>query len=136
MLLMYLIIELVVLDLTCWHFGLLDDNSPTVSKQDKPNIKKIPVGADVGKIVCILNQMGYSTTNDAVLGDWALIAFYYLLHMGEYNKQSTRNETQQTSEFRMMGLISFNFDENIQLHHMPRGIRQKHPKGTVCAILC
>ena len=40
-------------------------------------------------LLCILGQMGWSTTKDDVLCDWTLIALYYLLCMEEYTKKAS-----------------------------------------------
>ena len=79
-------------------------------KWDKPVEKKQPVGIDVPELLCTLGQMGFASEKDAVLGDWVLIAFYYLLRVGEYTQKSSRQETKQTVEFRMMDVTFFTDD--------------------------
>ncbi len=43
-------------------------------------------------LVLIERVAGVSTLHQAV-GDWALIVFYYLLLVGDYKVNSTRNES-------------------------------------------
>ena len=52
-------------------------------KLDPPTIKKLPVEADVPKL---LVEMGYEkggTSHAKAIGDLSMIAFYYLSHIGE-----------------------------------------------------
>jgi hypothetical protein len=53
------------------------------TKADPPTQKKLPVEADVPEL---LIEMGYGksgSTQSQAVGDLALIAFYYLLRIGE-----------------------------------------------------
>jgi hypothetical protein len=69
--------------------------------KDSPTEKKLPVKADVPEL---LFDMGYgpsgSTLGQAV-GDLTLIAFYYLLRVGEYTVKGTRNESKQMVQFKL-----------------------------------
>ena len=76
-------------------------------KWDKPVEKKQPVGIDIPELLCTMGQLSFATTQDSVLGDWVLIAFYYLLRIGEYTQKSSRQETKQTVEFRVMDVTFF-----------------------------
>ena len=89
-------------------------------KWDKPVEKKLPVEADVVELLCVLGQVIGATQRDAVVGDWALIAFYYLLRVGEYTEKSSRGDTKQTVPFRMKDVTFFEFDEKKRLRQMPR----------------
>lgn len=89
-------------------------------KWDKPVEKKLPVEADVVELLCHLGQVDGASLRDAVAGDWALIAFYYLLRVGEYTEKSKRGDTKQTVSFRMMDVTFFGYDENKSLRQMSR----------------
>ena len=104
-------------------------------KWDKPTNKKLPVEVDVVELLCIMGHMGYATTKDAVLGDWALIAFYDLLHIGEYTQKGSRNESKQTVEFCMMDVIFFEFDSKGRLQQMPRDASDERVKKVAGAAL-
>ena len=67
-----------------------------------------------------MGQMGYATTKDAILGDWALIAFYYLLRVGKYTPEVSWNEPKQIVEFCMMNVTFFKFDSTKCIKQMPR----------------
>ena len=89
-------------------------------KWDKPTKKKLPVEVDVVELLCNLGQLPTASTKDAVVGDWSLIAFYYLLRIGEYSEKDARQESKQTVEFRMKDVTFFEFDAKGRLRQMPR----------------
>ena len=70
-------------------------------KTNPPTNKKLPVESDVPEL---LVDMGYGdggTPHSQAIGDLALIAFYYLLRIGEYTIKSKRNNTKQTVQFKL-----------------------------------
>ncbi len=70
-------------------------------KTDPPTNKKLPVESDVPEL---LIDMGYGTggtPHSQAIGDLALIAFYYLLRIGEYTIKSKRNNTKQMVQFKI-----------------------------------
>ncbi len=62
------------------------------AKSDPPTLKQLPVEADVPEYITSLAQSPVSTALDQVIGDLTLIAFYYLLRIGEYTCKRSRNE--------------------------------------------
>jgi hypothetical protein len=77
------------------------------SKSDPPTRKMLPVKADVPKL---LVEMGYGkggSIHAQAIGDLAMIAFYYLLRIGEYTVKGKRNNTKQTVQFKLEDLIFF-----------------------------
>ncbi len=63
------------------------------SKLDPPTQKMLPVELDIPKL---LVEMGYGKSgmmHSKAIGDLALIAFYYLLQIGEYSIKGKRNNT-------------------------------------------
>jgi hypothetical protein len=85
------------------------------TKADPPTQKKLPVEANVPKL---LVEMGYgklgSIQNQAI-GDLSLIAFYYLLHIREYTVKCQRDRTKrakkQTVQFKLEDVTFFKTDK-------------------------
>jgi hypothetical protein len=78
------------------------------SKEDPPTRKMLPVEVDVPEL---LVEMGYGkldTLHAQAIGDLALIAFYYLLRIGEYTVIGKRNDTKQTVQFKFKDVSFFN----------------------------
>lgn len=68
-------------------------------------------------------KQGYAPgtdVKDAVTGDWAMIAFYYLLRIGEYTVKEKRNDTKQTVNFRMKDVTFFKEDKYGRLCQVAR----------------
>ena len=89
-------------------------------KWDKPTTKKQAVGVDVVERLCKMGTQATSAVKDGVVGDWSLIAFYYLLRIGEYSEKDSRAETKQTTEFRARDVTLFEWDERKRMRQMPR----------------
>jgi hypothetical protein len=53
-------------------------------KEDPPTIKKLPVEADVPELLSHIGTSPTANELDKAIGDLTLIAFYYLLRVGEY----------------------------------------------------
>ena len=88
-------------------------------KADGPVMKKLPVEADVPEL---LVKWGLSTTGmetSKAVGDLALVAFYYLLRIGEYTVKGTCNETKQTQQFKLCDVTFFKRDKLGQLRQLP-----------------
>ncbi len=93
-------------------------------KADPPTQKKLPVEADVPKL---LVEMGYgklgSIQNQAI-GDLSRIAFYYLLCIGEYTVKRQRDHTKrakkQTVQFKLEDVTFFKTDKTGILRCLPR----------------
>ena len=76
-------------------------------KEDPPVMKKLPVEADVPDYIASIGELPTSNELDKAVGDLSLIAFYYLLRVGEYTVKSHRNETKQTIQFRLQDVTFF-----------------------------
>jgi hypothetical protein len=79
------------------------------SKSDPPIRKMLPVKADVPNL---LVEMGYGkegSTHTQAIGDLAMIAFYYLLQIGEYTVKGKKNNTEikQIVQFKLKDLKFF-----------------------------
>jgi hypothetical protein len=67
----------------------------------------LPVEVDISEL---LVEMGYGksgTLHAQAIGDLALIAFYYLLHIGGYTVKGKRNNTKQTVQFKLEDVSFF-----------------------------
>jgi hypothetical protein len=89
-------------------------------KVDGPVMKKLPVEADIPEL---LVKWGLSPTGSPLhkaVGDLALIAYYYLLRIGEYTVKSSRNDSKQTQQFKLRDVTFFKRDHLGQLRQLPR----------------
>jgi hypothetical protein len=71
------------------------------SKQDLPTWNMLPVEADIPALLVEMEYGTGCTTHAQAIGDLALIAFYYLLQIGEYTVKGKRNNTKQTIQFKL-----------------------------------
>jgi hypothetical protein len=86
------------------------------TKEDPHTKKKLPVKANVPEL---LIEMGYGksgSTYAQAVGNLSLIAFYYLLQLGEYTvKQQcdrTKHAKKQTIQFKLEDVTFFKSDKN------------------------
>ena len=89
-------------------------------KQDPHVIKKLPVEADVPEYLVKAALGKEASEMEKAVGDLALVAFYYLLRVGEYTKKGTRNESKRTVAFKMEDITFFNKNERGQWRQIPR----------------
>jgi hypothetical protein len=85
------------------------------TKADPPTQKKLPVEAEVPKL---LVEMGYGKTGSIqsqAVGDLSLIAFYYLLRIGDYTVKRQRDRAKlsrkQTVQFKLEDVTFFKMDK-------------------------
>lgn len=67
---------------------------------DPPTMKKLPVEVDVPEFVVRMAYLIVGAIGAQAIADSILIAFYYLLRVGEYTCKGKRNESKQTVQFR------------------------------------
>ena len=89
-------------------------------KHDPPTNKKFPVEADVPEFIATAGRLPEATALLQAVGDLCLIAFYYLLRVGEYTQKGTRNSTKQTVQFTLEDITFFRRNEMGQLRQLPR----------------
>jgi hypothetical protein len=65
-------------------------------KEDPPTRKMLPIETDVPQLLVDLGYSESSTAHTQAIGDLTLIAFYYLLRIGEYTVKGKRNNSKQT----------------------------------------
>ncbi len=81
------------------------------AKDNPPTRKMLPVESDVPEL---LVEMGYGksgTTYTRAVGDLSLIAFYYLLRIGEFTIKGKRNNTKQTVQFKLEDITFYKKNE-------------------------
>jgi len=89
-------------------------------KVEPPTRKKLPVQADVVELfVNAAYHQGSSLAQQAV-ADLTLIAFYYLLCIGEYTIKGSRNNTKQTVQFKYEDVSFFKKNSRGSLRCLPR----------------
>ena len=103
----------------------LQDALTSWRKNDGPTNKKLPVEVDVP---AYLARTAYKTNESALdkrVGDLSLVAFYYLLRVGEYTVKSSRRNTKQTTQFRMKDIAFYVKDDQGRLRQLPRHATDK-----------
>jgi hypothetical protein len=99
------------------------------AREDPPTKKKLPVEADVPEL---LIDMAYTNKEDTfaqATADLALIAFYYLLRIGEYTIKSTaeleKKNTKQTIQFKLEDVTFFSKDKRGRIRQLPRNASER-----------
>jgi len=88
-------------------------------KEDPATVKKLPVEADIPNFLAGLGRRQGGTAKDRAIGDLTLIAFYFLLRIGEYTMKQCRNESKQTVNFRVVDVTFFKKDGDGKLRQLP-----------------
>lgn len=89
-------------------------------KDDPPTTKQLPVEADVPEYLAHLGRESGTAEVDKAVGDLILVAFYYLLRIGENTVKGKRNETKQTVQFKLEDVTFFKKNHHGQLRCLPR----------------
>ena len=89
-------------------------------KEDPPTIKKLPVQADVPELLVTTAYNGMGTEMEKAVADLTLIAFYFLLRVGEYTVKGSRNSTKQTVQFKYEDITFFRKNARGQLRCLSR----------------
>jgi hypothetical protein len=94
------------------------------TKADPLTQKKLPVEADVPELLIKMSYGKSGSIQLQAVGDLALIAFYYLLCIGEYTVKPQRDRTKrakkQTIQFKLEDITFFKTDKNGILRCLPR----------------
>ena len=88
-------------------------------KEDPPTKNKLRVGIDVSEFLARLGMAKDATEVVKAVGDYVLIAFYYLLRVGEYMVKGQSNETNQTVQFKLEDAMFFRQDDKERLRQLP-----------------
>jgi hypothetical protein len=89
-------------------------------KEDPATTKQLPVEADVPECLAEWGQQHSAKELDRAVGDLTLVAFYYLLRIGEYTIKGNRNETKQMVQFKREDITFFKKNRRGQLRCLPR----------------
>jgi hypothetical protein len=87
-------------------------------RDDPPTMKKLPVEVDVPEWLMERGQKPEATALEAAVGCLTIMAFYYLLRVGEYTKKSSRNNTKLTVQFKMKDVVFFKRNKLGQLRQL------------------
>ena len=97
--------------------------------QDPPTDKKLPVEADVPEL---LVELAYKREENAfaqATADLAMIAFYYLLRIGEYTlknrKAKGKKNAKRTVQFKLEDVSFFHRDRKGVLRQLPRNASEE-----------
>ena len=90
------------------------------AKEDPPTRKKLPIGSDVPQLLVDLGYSTSGTSHTQAVGDLILIAFYYLLRIGEYTVKSKRSNTKQTVQFKLEDVTFYKKTKFGQLRCLPK----------------
>ena len=71
------------------------------AKEDPLICKMLPVKSDVPELLVEMEYRKSGTAHTRAVGDLHLIAFYYLLCIGEYTIKGKHNNTKQTVQFKL-----------------------------------
>jgi hypothetical protein len=80
----------------------------------------LPVKADIPELLAEKGCDGNAYTLERAVGDLTLIAFYYLLRIGEYTIKGKRNKTKQTVQFKYKDITFFKKTSAGKLQCLPR----------------
>jgi hypothetical protein len=89
-------------------------------KADPPTTKQLPVEEDVPEYLVNLGHEPKAMELDRTISDLVMIAFYYLLRIGEYTTKAAWNDSKQTEEFKMGDITFFKKDKQGNLRTLPR----------------
>ena len=84
------------------------------------------MGIDVPEFLAGLGVAKDATETVNAVGDCTVIAFYYLLRVGEYTVKKQRNETKQTVQFKLEDAIFFRQDAKGHLRQLPINSLEKN----------
>ena len=88
-------------------------------RHDDPVEKKLPVEVDVPEHLVKLGLVPGALEQSKAVGDLVMMAFYYLLRVGEYTSKGYRNDTKQTVEFCGEHVRFFGRNSKKQLVQLP-----------------
>ena len=91
------------------------------ANDDPPTTKKLPIGVDIPEFLCDLGCSEHAKPKDLRVGLLIIVAFYYLLRVGEYTSRlrNGQHETKKTINFRVCDVTFFKYDENGTLRLLP-----------------
>jgi hypothetical protein len=99
----------------------------------------LPVEADVPELMIDMAYTNKEDTFAQATADLALIAFYYLLRIGEYTIKSTaalgKSNTKQTVQFKLEDVTFFSKDKKGRIRQLPRNASEREMMAADSATL-
>jgi hypothetical protein len=86
---------------------------------DPATEKKLACHPDLPKFACEHGYDGVDSPLRQATGDLVVIAFYYLLRVGEYTTKTKRKKKTRTRQFRRRDITFFRYNKNGQLIPLP-----------------
>ncbi len=80
-------------------------------KANPPTTKQLPVEADVPEYLVNLGHEPEARELDRTIGNLVMIAFYYLLRIGEYTTKAAWTNSKQMEKFKMGDITFFKKDK-------------------------
>ena len=105
-------------------------------KSNSPVVKKMPVEADVPEEIARWGRARHATELLKAVGDLALIAFYFLLCIGEYTTKHKSNATKQTQQFHVRDVRFFADKGNGVQRQLPPDAPDEDLLSATSATLC
>jgi len=87
---------------------------------DPAKCKKLPVQSDVPKLLVETAYQQGTTQRQRATADLTMVAFYYLLRVGEYTVKGSWNNTKQTVQFKYEEVTFFKKNNRGELRCLPR----------------
>ena len=103
-------------------------------KEDDPVKKKLPVGADVPRQMVKKSKRSGASQKDMRIGFLAVIAFFYLLRIGEYAVTGSKKKDKQTTQFRVKD-VAFFVKRNGKLRQLSANATDEEIRSAVSATL-
>jgi hypothetical protein len=88
-------------------------------KVDPAKLKKLPVQSDVPELLVETTYQQGTTKCQRATADLTMIAFYYLLRVGEYTVKGSRNNTKQMVQFKYEDVTFFRKNNHGELRCLP-----------------
>ena len=88
-------------------------------KVDPATRKKLPIQSDVPELLVETAYQQGTTQRQRATADLTMIAFYYLLRVGEYTVKGSRNNTKQTVQFKYEDVTFFKKNNHGKLRCLP-----------------
>lgn len=89
-------------------------------QKDLPTTKKLPIEVDIPEYISQFPRGAFATLQNQAVGDLGLIAFYYLLRVGENTIKGSNNSTKQTVQFKVQDITFFQKDSSGTLRRLSR----------------
>jgi len=81
-------------------------------------MKKLPVEVDMPELLGDLGKKRDATDFVSVMSNCVLIAFYFILRVGEYTVKCNCNESKQTKQFKLEDCTFFSLNAVGQLRQL------------------